>query len=89
MNPSRVTALLEAYAQGLCLAVHAHPHRYALRPDDTPETYAVRVAVTTAGLIEQSGLQMLQTESVGFRRACALIGVEHSEEALRAYLEGE
>ncbi len=89
MNPSRVTAFLEAYAQGLCLAVTKRPHKYALKPDDTPETYAVRVAVTTAGLIEQHGLTMLQTEADGFRRACKLLGIEHSEDVIRAYLEGK
>ena len=89
MNPARVQSFLEAYAQGLCLAITKRPHKYALKPDDTPESYAVRVAIHTAGLIEQYGMQFLNTEADGFRRACKLLGIEHSEAAIRAYLEGE
>lgn len=88
LSPARVQAFLEAYAAGLCAAVTKRPHNYALKPDDTSQSYAVRVAVTTAGLVEQSGLTMLRTEADGFRRACKLLGIEHSEDAIRAYLEG-
>ena len=89
MNPTRVTAFLEAYAAGLCAAITKRPHNYALKLDDTPQLYALRVTLHTAGLIEQSGMQFLQTEADGFRRACKLLGIEHSEEAIRAYLEEE
>ncbi len=88
MNPARVTSFIEAYAAGLAAAIKKRPHNYALKPDDTPESYAIRVAVHTAGLIEQYGMQFLNTEADGFRRACNLLGIEHSEAAIRAYLEG-
>ena len=88
MNPARTTAFLEAYALGLCAAIKARPKRYRLRSDDTPETYALRVTLHTAELIEQYGMQFLMTEADGFRRACTLLGIAHSEEAIRAYLEG-
>ena len=87
VNSARVIAFLEAYAAGLCLAITKRPHNYALKSDDTPQSYALRVTLHTAGLIEQSGMQFLQTEADGFRRACKLLGIEHSENAIRAYLE--
>jgi len=89
VNPARVTAFLEAYAAGLCLAITKRPQNYALKPDDTPQSYALRVALHTAGLIEQYGMQFLNTEADGFRRACKLLRIEHSETAIWAYLEGK
>lgn len=87
MNSARVTSFIEAYATSLVTAIKKRPHNYTLKPYDTPEDYALRVALHTAGLIEQSGLQFLQTESDGFRRACKALGIEHSEDAIQVYLE--
>ena len=89
MNPARVQAFIEAYALGLRAAITKRPHNYALKSDDTPESYAVRVALHTAELIGSSGTQWLDTEADGFRRACRTLGIEHSEAAIQAYLEGK
>lgn len=89
MNPSRVQSFLEAYAAGLVAAIKRRPHQYRLKADDTSESYAIRVCLKTAELIEASGLQFLNTEADGFRRACESLQIEHSESAIRAYLEGK
>ena len=89
MNPSRLITFAEAYAVGLVAAIKRRPHQYQLKLDDTPESYAMRVCLKVAELIEASGLQFIQTETDSFRRACESLQIEHSESAIRAYLEGE
>lgn len=89
MIPARLLTFGEAYADGLIAAIKRHPRNYRLRPDDTPESYALRVCLQVIEIIETRGLSWILTEADGFRRACASLQIEHSESAIRAYLEGK
>ena len=85
MTPARLEALTLAYGEGLAAAIHKHPHRYAMKADDTPESYAVRVAMTVNDLI-QTRPELVHYATEGFRNACKALRIEHNERAINNYL---
>lgn len=87
MNPGRLTTFIEAYAAGLVQAITAHKHRYSLKADDTPETFALRGALKVHELIERDGLGAVHTDADGFRNACRSLAIDHSERSINKYLE--
>ena len=90
MTPARLTKFVEAYAEGLAKAVTAKRFRYALRPGDTPETYAVRVACTVHAFLERDGhVGAVHTDGLGFQYACTALGIQCSEQAINNFLNGE
>ena len=88
VDPARLTALIEAYAEALTKAVRADPEAFKLQPEDTPESKALRVALKSAWLIENYGIGAVMWQNSTFDNACRALGVSHSEEAIQAYLEG-
>lgn len=88
MNAQRFTAFIEAYVEGLRLAVTQHRHRYHLAADDTPESFALRVALKVAELFERDGgPRTVDVRADGFRNACKALRIEHSEKSINQYLE--
>lgn len=88
MNADRFTTFIEAYVEGLRLAITQHRHRYRLNAGDTPDSFALRVALTVAALIERDGdTRKVYTEGEGFRNACNALRIEHSEKSINQFLE--
>lgn len=88
MNAERFTAFIEAYVEGLRLAITQHRHRYHLAADDSPETFALRGALKVAELIERDGgPRSVYVEADGFRNACKALKIDHSEKSINQFLE--
>lgn len=70
----------ETYQQCLTAAVAANPSEYMLRPGETPEQYAARVAPK----MERAGVRGCDWRGAGFRRTATALGVKFTQAALIA-----
>lgn len=71
------------YQQHLAAAVAKNPSDYALRPDETPEAYAARVAEKMRATVRERSLHAVNvTGSPAFRATAKHFGVPHTYKAL-------
>lgn len=87
MNPVRLESFITAYVTGLRDAIIATPRHYTLKPDDTPDSYALRVALTVSELMETSGPGAVDLSGTGSRNACRALNIDHSDKSICNYLE--
>lgn len=88
MNPARLQLFIEAYCQALHAEIKLSPISWLRFPGDTAEQKAVRVATDTHALLAAGSIDVLQTDSPSYKRACAALGIEQTNEAIGNYLEG-
>lgn len=88
LDPDRMEEFLEVYAVGLAQAIRARPHAYRTREDDTPETFALRVALTVADIVSRRGFKAILVSSDGFVNACRALRIDCTERALQNFIEG-
>ena len=88
MNPARLQSFILAYGGGLVAAIKAHPKQYVMQRGDTPETRALRTAMTVHDLLRDHGVKSIDWRGEGFVNACATLGIRCDEVVVGAWLEG-
>jgi hypothetical protein len=88
VNAERFQRFATAYRHGLLEAVTAsyersQNHAYDYGPDQVP-TVATKILTE---IEKVGGIDSVNIESAGFRRACKALGIKHSRKAITAFLE--